>query len=221
MKSRSKQPVSGGIRRRRTSAPAMSRGGDATIVKYSTLGNTLSTASTTGGAGDVRFYMPGLRTGITNPIGPDIVSSYSEGKFLPSTHIRWEPSVSFTVSGRVLCGFTDNPEVIVSLNTLLATFVTTPTAGNLTAYLDGIRGLGTMRSFPVWQETDVPFPTRTRRKMFDTNANIGSFDVNLVDRTAQTAFFVGVEGGPTTATPLGSFHYTDHVRVEGIHGVIT
>lgn len=221
MKSRSKQPVSGGIRRRRTSTPAMTRGGDSTVVKYSALGNTLSTASTTGGAGYVRFYMPGLRLGVTNFIGPDIVSSYSEGKFLPSTHIRWEPSVSFTVSGRVLCGFTDNPEVIVAINQLLANFDTTPTAGNLAAYLDAIRGLGTMRSFPVWQETDIPFPTRTRRKMFDTNTNMGTFDVNLVDRTAQTVFFVGIEGGPTSATPMGSFHYTDHVLVEGIHPVIT
>jgi hypothetical protein len=165
--------------------------------------------------------MPGLQLGVTNTIGPDIVSSYSEGKFLPSTHIRWEPSVSFTVSGRVLCGFTDNPEVITSINNLLATFNATPTAGNLTAYLNAIRALGTMRSFPVWQETDVAFPTRTRRKMFDTNTNLGSFDVNLVDRTAQTAFFIGLEGGPSTPTPVGSFHYTDHVLVEGIHGVVT
>lgn len=221
MKSRSKQPVSGGIRRRRTSTPAMTRGGDSTVVKYSVLGRALSTVSTTGGTGDVRFYMPGLQEGLTNTIGADIVSSYSEGKFLPSTHIRWEPSVSFTVSGRVLCGFTDNPEVVVAINALLTTFVTTPTAGNLAAYLNAIRGLGTMRSFPVWQETDVPFPTRTRRKMFDTNTTLGSFDVNLVDRTAQTVFFFGIEGGPTSATPIGSFHYTDHVLVEGIHAVVT
>lgn len=220
MKSRTKAPVTGGVRRKRTKAPSMSRSGDSTIIKYQTLGTTLATPSAVGGTGEVRFFIPGCPSSLANTIGTGVVSAYSEGKYLPNCRIRWEPSVAFTTSGRVLVGFTDNPEVIVQMNTALVDFLTTPSSGTLATYASLVRGLGTMISFPVWQETDVQFPTRTRRKMFDVNKTLTGFDTNLVDRCCQTAMFYVVDGAPTSTT-LGSFHYSDCVSVEGIQGVST
>ena len=146
--------------------------GDSTIIKYSAIGVTLSTLGTTGTSAMTRTYVPGFTSVLANNVGPGIVRSYSTAKFLPGTTIRWEPSVSFTTSGRVLVGFTDNPEMMVALTTAFDTYALTPTNANYEVYANLIRGLGSVKSFPVWQETDVAFPTRLRRKRFDTNTTI-------------------------------------------------
>jgi hypothetical protein len=74
-------------------------------------------------------------------------------------------------------------------------------------------------SFPIWQETEINFPSKLRRKMFDTNNSI-TFDVNILDRCAQIAMFVAVDGAPAT-TSVGSFWFHDKLHVEGIQPTLT
>lgn len=218
-----KQPAQGGVRRRRTKMPMLSGTGDTSIVRYSTLGRNLATggSGTGSGTGFARYYVPGYSTNdLLNGSGPAIVSFYSTAKFMPGTTIRWEPSVSFTTSGRVLVGFTDNPEIITNIQSALNTYFTTPNSSNLNVYLGLIRGLGSLRTFPVWQETDITFPTKLRRKRFDVNSNLGTLTSDVADRCAQTVMFTGVEGAPDS-TILGSFWFHDVVDVEGVTGVAT
>lgn len=218
-----KQPAQGGIRRRRNKMPMLTGTGDTSVIRYSSLGRNLSTGTsgTGGGTGAARYYVPGYATNdILNASGPAIVGFYSTAKFTPGTAIRWEPSVSFTTSGRVLVGFTDNPEIIVNIQTALNAYFATPTLANLNVYLGLIRSLGSLRSFPVWQETEISFPTKLRRKRFDVNTALGTLTPDLVDRCAQTVMFAGVEGAPDS-TILGSFWFHDVVDVEGVTGVVT
>lgn len=212
-----KSPVQGGVRKRRTRAPSMTGTGDATQLAYSALGSTVSTLAP-GYGGTIRAYIPGLTFGLTNSIGPNIVGYYSSAKFLPGTKIRWEPSVSFTTSGRVSVGFTDNPEAIVTLSTLWNTATSSGLAADWLAYANAIKGLGSMRSFPVWQETEIEFPTKLRRKMFDTNL-VPALNVDVYDRSCQTAMFAVVEGA--TNVFAGSFWYHDKLAVEGIQNTQT
>lgn len=214
-------PVKGGVRRKRNRAPTMSGGGDTSVVKYSVLGGTIGTVASLGLSAANRIYIPGNSGELVNTSGPVIVSYYSTAKFLPGTRIRWEPSVSFTTSGRVIVGFTDNPEIVAAIKAAFDIFVATPTAGNYNSYANLVRSLGSVISFPVWQETEIPFPTRLRRKRFDCNASASSTDSNVLDRSMQTAMFVAFEGAPTTNQTLGGFHYHDVVDVEGITGVAT
>lgn len=193
-----------GIRRKRSTQPTMDPNGPASsIIKYSTLGSTL-VSDTNGEAWHTRIFIPGNATALTVPIGPSVVSYYSTAKFLPGTRLRWEPSVSFTISGRVYVAFTDNPEVIADVAALTGT-----------SFGNAVKGMGSVVSFPVWQETDIPFPTRTRRKMFDVNETILT-NVDVLDRSAQTAVFVHVDGTPAN-TRAGSMWYHDEVLVEGMH----
>lgn len=206
-------PVSGGVRRRRNRMPMMSGSGDNAIVKYSSLGITHTTGTGANQGLSVRYYVPGYGGDMVNAAGPTVVSYYSTAKFTPGTRIKWEPSVSFTTAGRVIVGFTDNPEVIVNISTLAAQATT-----NYGPYLAAVRSLGSVVSFPVWQETEIPFPTRLRRKRFDVNATFSGTSVDVGDRSAQTVMFVAVEGAPVSTT-LGSFWYHDIVDVEGVTGV--
>lgn len=203
-------PVTGGVRKNRNRDPSMERNGDSTLVKYSALGISITTDAN-GEATPRRIYAPGNINGLTSTVGAGVVSYYSTAKFLPGTKIRWEPSVSFTTSGRVYCGFTDNPEV---MNTILAS----PNPATWKGY---VQGLGNIVSFPVWQETEVPVPLKLRRKMFDSNLtySAGTPSVDELDRTAQTCFFVYVTGPANTN--VGSFWYHDRLQVEGLHPTVT
>nr|WRQ65971.1 hypothetical protein [Tolivirales sp.] len=203
------QPAQGGIRRRRVRQPSMNASSDSSsTVKYSALGSSLVT-DVNGESNYRRLYVPGRTTGLTNSVGPSIVGKYSTGKFTNGTHTRWEPSVSFTTSGRVYVGFTDNPEVMETINGLSGTTFNT-----------AVKGLGDVVSFPVWQETDVPVPMKLRRKMFDTNEVLGTVDANVLDRSAQIGIFVAVDGAPINTT-LGSMWFNDVVVVEGLHSILT
>lgn len=200
-------PVQGGIRRNRGVVPRMQGGSDATTVSYNAAGSVLS-SSATGEVRSARSYIVGNSNGLSSLIGPDICAQYSSGKFLPGTKVRWEPSVSFNTTGRIFVGFTDNPEVVDATggltNAQIATFV---------------RSLGNVISFPVWQETEIPFPTKLRRKRFDTNSTVVS-TVDVLDRCMQTFMFIWIEGMPASTT-AGSFWYHDRVDVEGLHNIVT
>lgn len=210
-----------GIRKKRNRAPMSSSAGDSTKLRYSCMGRTIATDTTLGGTVEQRYYVPGYNGNVlANTNGPVLASYYSTGKFLPGTRIRWEPSVSFTTSGRVLCGFTDNPEAAATIQGLIDTYTSSRTGPNLAAVSNAVRGLGSVFSFPVWQETEVQFPTKLRRKRFDCNGSLTA-TADILDRSMQTAMFVVVEGGPTTATTLGGFWYHDFLDVEGIHPTIT
>lgn len=208
-------PVSGGVRRRRNRMPMLNGSGDHAIVKYSTLGETLTTGTGTNQGVVTRYYIPGFPGGLTNSSGASVVSYYSTAKFTPGTRIKWEPAVSFTTAGRVIVGFTDNPEVISAIAALASNAAT-----NYASYVNAVRSLGSVVSFPVWQETEIPFPTRLRRKRFDTNVTPTASNVDQMDRSAQTVMWVAVEGAPVS-TSLGSFWYHDVVDVEGVMGVTT
>lgn len=195
-------PVQGGVRRYRGMGPRTTSSGDSTIVSYNSGGSVIGT-TTSDYVRHHRPYIPGNTTSLVSGVGPGIVANYSSGKFLPGTKIRWEPSVSFNTTGRVFVGFTDNPEVAVA--GLALPDVNFPVF---------IRSLGNVISFPVWQETEINFPTKLRRKRFDCNATASGVDT--YDRSLQTMMFVWIEGMPSNSV-AGSFWYHDRIDVEGLH----
>lgn len=206
-KQNAQMPVTGGVRRRRNTAPAMAT--DGSLIKYNVQGSTLATGSVSSTILYDRYYVPGFTTALVNPTGPDLVASYSTGKFEPGCKIRWEPAVSFSTAGRVYVGFTDNPEVIAAIFGL--------TGQNR---VDAIKSLGSTVSFPVWQETEVNFPSRTRRKRFDCNSTVVRDAIDVLDRSCQCVMFCALEGSPVNTT-LGNFWFHDRVSVEGLHGLLT
>lgn len=202
-----RSPVQGGVKKRRTTTPRTSGNGDSTVIAYNV--PSIQAGTVTGGVGKLfRRYIPGLTDNLANSVGPDMICSYSSAKFLPGTKIRWEPSVSFSTSGRVFVGFTDNPEVALQAEGLA-----------IGAFATFVKGLGNVISFPVWQETEIPFPTRLRRKRFDTNLTVAA-SVDVYDRCMQTFMFAYIEGTPAD-TACGTFWYRDVVDVEGLHSIIT
>lgn len=214
--------IQAGVRRRRSTQPRVEpTGNDGSIVRYNCQGVGVDTKGTIGCGSFRRFYIGGFQSGnMLSNAGIDVTGYYSSARFLPGCKIRWEPSCSFTTSGRVYAGFTDNPEVAATLSNLRDTFSADPTPANYTAYAGGVRALGSTISFPVWQETEVNFPQRTRRKRFDTDVT-PSGSVDNLDRTMQQAMFVAVEGGPTENQILGNFWFHDVVDVEGLQSVAT
>lgn len=204
-------PVMGGVRKRRLRQPTMNQNGGNTILKYSSIGSSVTT-DVNGNAQPNRKYIPGFSADLVNSVGPDVAAYYSTAKFLPGTHARWEPSVSFTTTGRVFVGFTDNPEIIEALETLRLTLPAN--------YRDRVKGLENVISFPVWQETEIPFPTKLRRKRFDCNETAAN-SADVYDRSCQIAMFAAVEGGPAAVTTMGSFWFHDVLDVEGLHPVTT
>jgi len=203
--------MAGVTRRRRNKQPEMERSGDGTVIKYSTLGSTVTT-DTSGVGYAKRFYIPGNVSGayLSNTAGISIAGFYSTGKFTPGTTIRWEPSVSFSTPGRVYVGFTDNPEVANIINQV----------SPISAYANAVKGLGDVVSFPVWQETEIKFPTKLRRKMFDVNITADLTDSNVLDRCAQTVMFMVVDGTPIS-TSVGSFWFHDRLQLEGLQPTFT
>lgn len=196
-----------GTRRRRNRQPQSNSQGDTTVIKYSSLGTDQTTAG--GSLSDYRPYILGNATGLSSSSGPNICSYYSSGHFMPGTSIRWEPSVSFTTSGRMAVGFSDNPEV-------LAAFA----AGSISTRAGIVKGLGSVISFPVWQETTIQFPNKLRRKQFDVNTSATISDVDTLDRSLQTAMMFVVDG-VVGDIGLGTFWYHDAVYVEGVTNVLT
>lgn len=238
VRKQAKQPVNGGVRRGRTGPPMVTRSGpDDAIINYHTLGEPLA-AGSNGFGTYYRNWIPGLiapqvdgnpEPQLANATGPALVSYYSSARFLPGTRVRWEPSVSFNTSGRVFVAFTDNPEVAYQAIRAWQAYKASPTTQNYLVYAAKVKGMGSMVSFPVWQETDVAFPTRMRRKRFDTNAtvDITSFEepsVDTLDRCCQTSMFVcfdGVSSPSENVVGLGSFWFHDKVDVEGITNQVT
>lgn len=199
-------PVQSSVRTKRNTQPTMaSVSGDSALIKYSANGEALNTNSE-GTAARGRWYIGGYDIGLVNPVGTNVVKQYSTCCFKPGTRIRYEPSCSFNTSGRVVCAFTDNPEVMATWASLI---------DNATK-IDFIQAFGSVRSFPIWQETDIPFPTITRRKRFtvDGNPDVGSVANN--DRSAQMLFMYAIEGGPVQVNSVGRFWFHDVVNVEGL-----
>lgn len=217
----SNMPVKGGVRKARNRAPTMMSSGDRSLIKYGTLTDSIGTVGSTGTTIISRHYIPGFAPELAGKAGPAICSYYATGKFMPGSTVRWEPSVSFNTTGRAFVGFTDNPEVMALMNTALATYYATPTIANYNALANQVKSLGNVRSFPIWQETEVSFPTSLRRKRFDSNINAITTDVNVLDRSAQCVMYAAFEGLPTTNQVIGGFSFRDVVEVEGISSVIT
>lgn len=207
-----------GVRRRRQTPPQSYGNGDSTIIKYRTLGQVAVTGSTGGYATVARYYVPGWGGNLTNPTGPNLVAAYSTGKFLPGTTIKWEPSVSFTKTGRVYVAFTDNPEAVAAIGTALDAVVDSTT---YLIYSELVKSLGSVESFPVWMERDIRFPTRLRRKRFDVNYTTSVTTTDVLDRCMQTTMFVAIEGCGSGAEQIGQFNFHDTVDVEGMTGVFT
>ncbi len=203
----SNTPVTGGVRKRRSSGPSVAQRGNNTIVKYHVVGSTVS-SDVNGTASTARKFVPGYAVGLSNSVGPSVASYYSTGKFLPGTKVRWEPSVSFTTPGRIFVGFTDNPEVMTAFDGM-----------TITQALAAVKGLDSVRSFPVWQETEIAFPTALRRKRFDTNSSI-SASADVFDRSCQQYMLICAEGC-SASTVLGSFWYHDVLELEGLQPVVT
>lgn len=221
----SQMPVSGGTRRNKGYTPTIKGTGDSSVIGYN--GQLQPLLVNTSGRGlNFRQYIGGFQEAFASgAIGPSIVARYSSCKFLPGTTIRWEPSVSFSTSGRVYVGFTDNPEVTAFMIDLAVVTAADPTnTVKWNNYESAVRALGSCISFPVWQETDIPFPTKLRRKRFDTNQffpNIAP-SINTLDRCCQTTMFAAVVGvNTTTALTVGNFHVHDKVDVEGITPTIS
>lgn len=214
-------------------APRMETNGDGSLVRYNCSGANLSTYTGAGVGVQRRYYVPGFQgltpvvggAGVIPSAGAEVVSFYSSARFMPGSRVKWEPSVSFTTSGRVYVGFTDSPEVAQTINAALETVQTALTVAAAQAAYDtysaSVKALGSTISFPVWQETEIPFPTRMRRKRFDVNETTVS-TIDTLDRSMQIAMFVAVEGVPTAGTTvLGNFWYHDVVDVEGLHATTT
>lgn len=179
--------------------------GDAAVIKYSVNGLSLDT-DISGSAVRGRWYVGGYSTGLALPVGTLVVNQYSTCCFKPGTRIRYEPSCSFNTSGRVICAFTDNPEVMATWAGI---------TDNATK-IDFIQAHGSVRSFPIWQETDIPFPTMTRRKRFSCDASPALTDANNCERSVQMLFMYAVEGAPASINAVGRFWFHDVVHVEGL-----
>lgn len=211
-------PVKGGVKKMRYGI-SMSGNTDSTVIRYNALGYNME-SKVNGLGGFRRHYIPGFGATMSNPYGSAICSYYSTGIFKPGTTITYEPSVSFTTPGRVVCGFTDNPEVISLIEAkLLAAYAAPTNVALWTDYVSAVQSLGSVRTFPVWQETQIPFPTKLRRKRFDVNTTITN-DANIYDRSCQCTLYVAFVGTTADINP-GILRFHDVVDVEGIQPAIT
>lgn len=225
MAKQAQAPVKGGSRRNRRRMSMVSNG-EYTRLKYSYTGRNVSSSADGSNNVVMRHYVPGLiapgpycDNALTSP-GVAVAGYYSTGVFRPGTQIRWEPGCSFTTGGRVIVGFTDNPEVISKLSVLY--FQSTGgVPGAYDEYVFQVRGLEKNISFPVWQETSIPFPTRIRRKAFDTDIQgYDGSDDQTVQTRCQMAMFAVLVGTPVLAG-IGTFWYHDELDVEGLHNRLT
>lgn len=211
-------------RRRRNANPESIRSGDGTVIKYKTIGNSMISPAGSPGCATWRPYIPGNGFGLAFNGGSSIVGKYATGVFRPGTRIRWEPSVSPTIGGRVFLGFSDNPEVMERLLAKWSAYNASPDGPTYVAYADAVKALANVVSWPLWQEHDIAVPTRLRRKRFDCNHSLTYTDINVLDRSAQTMMFAVFDGfnvDPEAVPFLGSFWYHDVVDVEGLHGEST
>lgn len=209
-------------RKRRNTVTYQSGNVDQSLIKYKALGAT-TIAYGASGAADFRVYVPGINTRLASTAGADVVSFYATGVFKPGTMLRWEPNTSPTKGGRVFVGFTDNPEVIATIVAQWNTYSSSGTGADYASYSNSVKGLGTLVSFPAWQEYEFQLPTKLRRKRFDINGAMVLTDVNQLDRSAQVAMFMCADGydSLTAGQGVGGFWYHDVVDVEGLHSTAT
>lgn len=192
-------PFTTGVKRNRGMQPRMRpTSNNSTSLVYNCIGLNLAT-DVGGNVYYIRYYIPGFAGGLDASAGIDVAGFYSSGKFGSGCKLRWEPSCSFGTNGRVYCGFCDNPEAVAAISA-------SPSVAS-------IRALGDALSFPVWQETEIPFPSRLRRKMFDVNQTVTT-DPNALDRSMQTCFFIAIEADAEKA--VGSMWFHDELVVEGL-----
>lgn len=224
-------PVKAGRKRLSKTPTIERRSNDAALLRY----NCLSQTQFTDGAGtciNVRPYIPGFLSATSSgaallpSAGVSVVNYYSTARFLPGTRIKWCPNVSFNTAGRVYVGFSDNPEVCSVINGYAGSYATGGVSAAALSFINAVCGLGDVVSFPVWEETQVTFPTRTRKKMFDTNFNAAITDVNILDRAQQTCMYAALVGvlpssGVVSGLSIGNFEYHDVVEVEGLTNVQT
>jgi len=204
-------PYMGGVRKSSNTQPRMEKTGiDSAKVSGNCLG-TIITSSTAGNYADVgqRLYSPGNAGNLDGSSVQRVAAWYSCGKFLPGCKIRWEPNVGANSNGRIYCAFVDNPEVMLDIIN----------ETNQTTKQTKIRGLSGLKSFPVWQETEIPFPTRTRHKLFSSNQALAD-NYSDYDRSVQTCFFY-FASGVENESQLGGFWYHDVMSVEGLHNNAT
>lgn len=207
MKSKhAKQPFPTGVRvRNKSSKVKMQSNGDSITLRYTSLGDLQgTTAAEPFAVATSRYYVPAMTIGLQSLTGPRVASNYSTGVFKPGTTIRWEPACGATTSGRVYVAWTTNPELMTAWD-------------NSSSKLGIITACGSVRSFPVWQETEIPFPTALRRKRFDVNSDIFSSGENRTNAYARSAqcLMMCVVTGPAE-TVLGQFNYHDVLDLEGM-----
>lgn len=209
-------------RKRRNTAPQMNGNADSTVIRYKALGST-TIAYSTAGAADFRAYIPGFNARLAGTAGVDVVSFYATGVFRPGTMLKWEPTTSPTKGGRVFLGFTDNPEIIATIGGLWQTYAQSGASGDYAPFANAVKGLGSVVSFPAWQEYEVAVPSKLRRKRFDTNRTIVLTDSNIIDRCCQVAMFMCADGydSLTAGQGVGGLWYHDVVDCEGLHSNAT
>lgn len=204
---RAKQPFPAGVRvRNKPSKVKMQSNGDGITLRYTSLGDVQTTTSSELSVSTDRIYVPGYLQGMISPTGPSIASNYSTGVFKPGTTIRWEPACGATTSGRVFVAWTSNPELMQAW----------AGASTLAKY-NIINACGSVRSFPVWQETEIPFPNNLRRKRFDVNSELIDTAEGRLAQLARSAqvMMMAVISGPAD-TVLGQFNYHDVLDLEGM-----
>jgi len=180
-------------------------GADNTRISYNCYSGA-ATTDTNGNATVERFYIPGntavvSRYTLPTSTGLNVLSNYSEGRFEPGSFIKWVPSVSLSTPGRVIVGFTTNPEIMTATITIAAA-------------ADYLKSFGNAISFPVWEETVIPLPTYLRRKMFDVNVS-AAVAVDVLDRACQVYMLSSISGA-TASTNCGYFEFHDKVMGVGL-----
>lgn len=202
--------------------PKMSGNGDYTMLSYNALGSAQTLFETSATNGGLRMYIPGSAGSLAGTAGASVVGFYSTGVFMPGTTAKWEPTTSPTSGGRMYVGFTDNPEIATTItNSYIAWDQDRTNTTKRDTYINRVRGLGSLISFPLWQEKEIAIPQKLRRKRFDCNQIVDFTNVDVIDRSMQTTMFWFADGltSPATNQIIGSFVFHDRVSVEGLHSL--
>lgn len=212
----------GDTRRGRNKFPQVQqKSGEGVVLRGSSIGHNFVIRAMGGGGDQKRFYIPGNANALMNSATTHVARSYATGVFKPGTRIRWEPTCSPLSGGRVFVGFTDNPELMKVINTLIENYYITPDPVSYTELSNAVKGLANMVSFPAYVEREIEVPTRLRHKRFNVNALMSNYnDIAELDRSAQLAMFAVADGfvGITGDTVIGSFWFHDVLDLEGLHG---
>lgn len=191
-------------RRNRPNRTRVQGSGEKNLLKYSALGNPVTTSST-GDGWTARGYVPGnVTTGLAGNAGAAVAALYQTGVFKPGTKVTWIPNLGMTASGRIYMGWIDNSESIYFYD-----------SNNQAVRSSYVKSNGRMVSGHIAQELTFTIPTNPRRKRFDTNATTGLTDVDIIERSCQGALIFGVDGAPND-TVVGQMHFHDVLEVEGL-----